>query len=110
MILGSCLGILNLGFRQHLVSEIGAQETPGVEVHLPAKDLGKLCFHGKERQARHVTGLELHQDIDVALGPEVVPQDRTEEGQLADMATSTELLDLLAVDGYPDRHVILSRS
>jgi hypothetical protein len=42
--------------------------------------------------------LKLYQDIDVTLGDEILTQHRAEEGKLADMVSSAELLKLLLGD------------
>jgi hypothetical protein len=51
-----------------------------------------------------VTRLELEQDVDVALGPKVVAQDRAEEGQAPDAVALAEGGDGRSVDGDARRH------
>jgi hypothetical protein len=55
---------------------------------------------GEEGEAGGVARFELDQDIHVAFGGEIGPQDRTEECEPADMASAAEVLDL--VPGYVD--------
>jgi len=72
--------ILQLGVREHAV--LARTEQFGRdEVDLPAPEkLGQLLLDRVEMQeTRDVIGLELHEDVDVAFGPEVVPQHRSEE-------------------------------
>jgi hypothetical protein len=54
--------------------------SPSPFVDLPAEQLTQLELHrGEGEQPGHVTGLELHQDIDVAVVPKVVPERGTED-------------------------------
>src|SRR4051794_33936718 len=100
----SRLGILNLGFRQDLIAEVRAEETGCVQIHLPAQNPRELLLHRKEREAGHVTGLEFHQDVDVALRPEIVPENGAEERQSADVVVAAEIDDLLPIDENPRSH------
>src|SRR5262245_30248198 len=101
----SCCGIDRLGLGQHSIAEVGTQEARSVEVHLPAEDLAELFLNGEKGEPRHVPWLELDQDVDVALGPEVLPQHRTEEGEPADVVLATEGGDGLPVDRDAKSHV-----
>jgi hypothetical protein len=55
------------------------------EMDLTPEDLPEVLLHGHqvEQAPRRVSG-EGHQDIEVAVGPEVVAQHRSEQGQLRD--------------------------
>jgi hypothetical protein len=62
-------------------------------------------LHGEEGEARAVTGLELDEHVHVALGREVVPQDRPEEGETPDMVTPAEVGDRLSIERDLHGHV-----
>jgi hypothetical protein len=67
-----------------------AEELRRVEVHLAAEDLGKLGFHPKEVEPWYVIGLELDQHIDIAVGTEILSQDRPKQGQAPDVVPPAE--------------------
>jgi hypothetical protein len=52
--------------------------------------LAKLLFHIDDTEAYGVSRFKLDQDIDIALGIEILPQHRTIQGQLADVMPPTE--------------------
>src|SRR4051794_32038785 len=58
-----------------LVAEVGAEVFGGAQLDRPAEGVFELEFHhGEVQQAGGVFGLELDQEVDVAVGPEVVAQ------------------------------------
>lgn len=88
---------------------MGTEEPGSVEIHLPSEYLRELIFHGQEGEPRNVTGLELHEDVDIALRSEVGSQNRTEQRELPDMMTATERRDRLLVHGKLGSHERLSQ-
>jgi hypothetical protein len=88
----SFLFIEDLCPADHLVPEVSAQVLPGAKVDLPAvEDLGQLPFHsGQPDESRNVAGLELNEDVEVALGREPGAENGPEEGKLADVVTLAE--------------------
>lgn len=91
-----------------LVPEVAAQVVVGAEVNLPTPEQsGKLLFHAGDReQAGGCTGMELDEQINVALRPEIVPQGRAEQGEPPDMVTAAEGFQRrgVDVDVRPDPH------
>ena len=65
--------VLDLRFGQRLVTEVGAQKPGRVQIDFPAQDLRELAFHLKKRQSRHMMGVELNQNVYIAVRMEVVP-------------------------------------
>jgi hypothetical protein len=72
--------IVHLGFREHLFTEVAAQESWRVQVHLPAEEAAELFLDGKEAQPRNMSGLELDEHVHVAIRTEIVPENRAEQG------------------------------
>src|ERR1700693_1202407 len=91
----SRLDIHLLGLSQDLVAEVLAQRVHGVQVDPPAQDLRQLILHAREREARRTTRLKLDQHVNVAIRREVVAQDRTEEGEPANVVTAAEVAKLV---------------
>jgi len=87
---GSASDILRLGRRQNLFAEERAQGLGSVKAGLAAHQLGEFGFDGEKLQAGNVTGVELHQNVHVAGGREIVSQDGSEQGQFPNMATPAE--------------------
>ena len=77
--------ILHLGRVQHRLSEMAAQFLRHLEIHLvPAKQSRQAHLHACVREEpRDAAGRKLHQHVDVAVGPEVVPQRRADTDSLA---------------------------
>ena len=63
-----------LCFGHNLVAEVGADEGGGVEVDGAAEEFGQFALEGKEAQANAGVRLEFDQDVEVAVGPEIVAQ------------------------------------
>ena len=64
------------------------------EVHVPAEEGDQFVAHlDQMEEVPRVIGLEAHEDIHVAVGPEVVAEDRAEQGELADPPLAAEGLD-----------------
>lgn len=69
------------------------EESQRIEIHLPSEKCGEFALHGKEAQADMGVGLELNEDVQVAVGAEVIPEDGTEDLQPADVVPATEIGD-----------------
>lgn len=104
----SCSVILDFRLSQHPLPEEPAQEARSIEIHLATDDLGQLTFPIEEFPPWHMPLLEFHQDIHVAVRPEIVPEDRAEKGQPPDMVSPAELGDLCFIDLYASAHFTLS--
>src|SRR5687767_8902859 len=91
--------ILNLSGLQHLVADSVVEELRGHQVHGPAAEESRqLVLKTDEPEPRHVTGLELHEDVDV--GPEILSQDGAEQRQLENVVAPAELREpILGDDG-----------
>src|SRR5574341_2049981 len=77
-------------------------ETWGHNIHLVlAKKPRKLFFRLNQAETDDVSWLELHEDIHVAVGPEVLAEHGAEQCQLADVVHPTEFGDPLFRDSYP---------
>jgi len=51
-----------------------------VEIYLAPEEVRELALQAEEPQTRDVTLLELDQDVHVTLRPEVLAEDRPEQG------------------------------
>lgn len=89
--------ILRLG--EDLVSEVSAEEARGVQVDGSAEDGGEFVLHGEEREAGGGAGLELDEDVDVAVGAEVIAEHGAEESEAPDAVAAAEVGEGLARDG-----------
>jgi len=67
---------------------------------------GKFYFHAKERKPGDVLGFKLDQHIYIAIGAKIVPQDRSEKRELADVMALAEIRNLIL--GYSDLIVLHS--
>src|SRR5438128_1053354 len=105
----SSFGIEKLRLREHLPSEIRTEETRRIEVDPSAENLAQLVLHREERQARRVSWLEFDEDVDVALGPKLRSQDRSEESEPADVVRLAKPCDPRPIDGNCDWHERVSR-
>jgi hypothetical protein len=86
---------LHNGRSRDLIAEIAAKIRERSQVNLPAQPLRKLQLHpGHVEQSRRFAGLELDQDIDVALAPKTGSQDRTKEGQLLNVIAPSEVVEI----------------
>jgi WD40 repeat protein len=82
-----------LGLAQHAVSEVGAEAPRQVHVGGSAEHCRQSRLQSREREEGHPRArLELHQDVDVARGREVLPQDGAEERQSPDPVATAELV------------------
>ena len=71
--------VLHLGHFQNLLSEVTAEVAVRSSVRCAAEDRRELNLHAREAdEADGLAGLELHEHVDVAVRPEVRPQDRAE--------------------------------
>src|SRR6266508_377622 len=99
----SCVGsrssssdIERLGLAQHLVPNEWMQGLRHVEIHLAPQEAGELLLDLRQGEVRiSVLGLELDEHVDVAVGSEVVAEDRAEQGQPADVVPPAKLGDAL---------------
>src|SRR5437667_12123548 len=70
---------------------------PDVKVDPASQDARKLFLLTRQREVGvAVVRLELDQHVDVAVGPKVVAEHRTEQSQPPDVVAATEIRDLLA--------------
>jgi hypothetical protein len=89
----------------HLFPNAHVQELGGDQVHATAlQQPGQLALHADEVEPRHVTGLEFHQHIDVAVRAEVVAQCRSEPRQSRDTVPLAERPDGTAVNDRVRAH------
>jgi hypothetical protein len=70
-----------------------------VQVDATADQCRQLVLQIDEGKPRHMTVLEFHEDVDVAIGAEVVSQHGTEERKPPDVMPSAKIGDALAIDG-----------
>jgi hypothetical protein len=102
---------LDFGVAEHAIADPLVQELRCHEIDAaPTHESRKLLLQPDEGQARHMASLELHEDVDVTLWPEVVAQHRAEHGQPPDVVPPAEGRDLLTVDGDPCRHGVPGES
>src|SRR5437660_7485875 len=96
--------ILRFRLGEDPIAEVAAQRTWRVQVHRSPQNLRELFREGDEGEAGHSSGLELDEDVDVAVGSEVGAEDGSEEGQAADAVATAKRRDLLCVNGKPRLH------
>ena len=70
---------LSLG--KYLLTKVPTEKLRGIQIHFPAKDIGKLVLHSKKGQSWHMSGLEFYQHINIAVRPKVAPQRRAKDGE-----------------------------
>ena len=70
-----------------------------MKVDLSTQQIGKLRLEREERQTRCSTGLELDENVDVAFGAEVGPDDGPEKGETANPVTPADARQAGAIDG-----------
>lgn len=100
---GSRSDVERLCFRQHAAPEVRTQTLRGVQIDPSAKQQGKFLLHVEERETRGMAGLEFDQDIDIALGTEILTGHRAKEGQSPDVVLLVERSDSAIIDSDPDR-------
>jgi hypothetical protein len=92
--------ILNLGLSEGSGAEVLAQETRSAEIHPALQNFPKLGLQSEELEARYKAGLEFHQNVHVAVRPEVITQDRAKQGQLADVMAAAEICNVFFRNVY----------
>lgn len=90
----SCSVIECPGSFEHVVAEVPAEGRRRVEIDSSAKNLGQLVLDGDEAESRDVAGLELDENIDVAVRAVVISDCGAEESQAADVPARTQVGDL----------------
>jgi len=87
--------MLHLGFSQDLVLEIATQFIWRPQIHFSApQQIRQFEFHTRElKVAGNMAWFEFHQEINVALRPEVVSQRRAEQREFAYVMPPAEPLD-----------------
>jgi hypothetical protein len=102
---GSRSGIDQLGHAQDLSAEMGTEARRSSQVDRPAEELGKLLPHAHELESWDVLRVEFHQDVHVALGPEVSTEDGAEQRHPIDVVLTSETNELFGagVDARLDR-------
>jgi len=83
-----------------LVPEVPAEVLVGSQLNLPApEEPGELELHGREAdESGGATGLELDQEVDVAIGPVLSPACRAEQRQAPNAVFPAEAGESLAID------------
>ena len=59
----------------------------------------QFVLHAEEVQSRRVAHLEFDEYVDIAVGSEIIAQDRAEQAESLHVVPTTELRDLVAIDG-----------
>jgi hypothetical protein len=96
---------LHLGTREDSIPEATIQVLGPYHIHAVSSQETREFFLDRNKPKAHdMTWFKLDQHIYVAVRSEIVPQDRAEEGQSADMLFPAELGQLVAVNGYPNAH------
>jgi len=97
--------IKRFGLLQDLFADASVQKPWGDQIHPTSlEQAGELSLHADEAEARHVPGLELHQDVDVAVGSEVGAKRGSEQREAGHMVPLTERADGGAVDDQARVH------
>jgi hypothetical protein len=78
-----------------------AQKTGRVKVNLPPDDRAQLVLHAKEIPARRLAVFEHNKDTNIAIGPEILSQDGTEQTQPLDGVAPAKVGNAIFV--YVDR-------
>jgi hypothetical protein len=81
----------NLRFPQHLFPKIGTEVFCSVQIRLSPEYFGKLPLHGEKGQSGSVSRLKFHENVDIALGREILSKNRTKKGQFPNVVPSAEL-------------------
>ena len=75
------------------------QELPRHEIDPPsAEELRKLPLQLEDSEAQDRPGLEIDQEVDIAVGPKIIPQRRAEDRKLTDSPPPAELCQALGID------------
>ena len=84
----------------HGIPDVAAQVAGRAEIDFPAEQLGQLEFKtGQQEQTRDPSGLELDEEVDVAIWAQLATKRRAEEAQPANAVSLTERLEHRIVDG-----------
>src|SRR5882672_6516627 len=99
--------ILHLGATQHLCAEMFAQVLDCSQIDpTPAQKCGEAGLDpGKANQAGFLPMDKLHEKIDVAVSPRSSFEDRTEEGEAANVVPSAEVGECVAIKRQVSVHV-----
>jgi hypothetical protein len=66
-----------------------------MKVHGPSQETGQLFLNASQREEGDLCPrIELRQDVDVARGPEILSEDRPEQGKTHDLVTTAKLRQL----------------
>ena len=88
-----------LGAAQDLIANAGIERLRRQHVDPPAMQQSReLALDADEFEARNIAGLELHQDVDVAVGAEIVPKDGAKQSQPCDVMPSAERRHRVTID------------
>ena len=108
LLMRSARKVLDLCVIQHLLPEVPAQVARRAEVNCAADKVREVELHlGHREKVGSPTLLELDQDVDVALGLEVLPQDGAEERQPPDPMFLTEPGEAGLPSGSSSRTIVL---
>ena len=92
--------IQRAGVGGDLVAEVGAEVFGGAQFDGPPEGVFELeLHHSQVQQAGGVFGLELNQEVDVAVGPKVVPQRGPEQCEAAYAVGTGERGEEAVVEG-----------
>src|SRR5262245_47622724 len=94
----SAFRILDTGCGEYFVPEIAAKLVGGAQINFPTtKKFRKLPLHPSQvQETRGLAGLELNQEVEVAILSKFTFQSRTEEGEFPYSISFTEISDLFA--------------
>ena len=70
-----------------------------MEVDLTSDERRKFVLEVHQREPRNMPGLELDQDVDIAVRSEVIAKDRAKESESPDMVAAAEVSEALPIDG-----------
>jgi hypothetical protein len=96
---------LSLCACRHAIAEPPVEVLLAHEIDaMAAEDARELFLDIEDAETDHPAGLEVDEDINVAVWPEIVRQDGAEEGEFADVMPPAELSDSSAIDRNLGRH------
>lgn len=105
----SSFRVPHLGRLKNVVPEVAAQLRWSPEVDPTAEQLRKLPLHRCHRQIAGSDALtELHEHVDIAVGPEIVPENRAEKAQFPEAVLPAEGLDSCLIEIDPCHGTILA--
>lgn len=79
------------GLLDHGGAEVSAQVLGRAQVHPAPDELLEFEFDGGEpQQSGRATWLELHQQVEIAVGTQLPPECRAEQGQVSDPVSATQ--------------------